>query len=136
MKARVGHRLSLRKLSLAELRVAAFVYPERGYWRPQTRGDCINGVRPCPYAGCRHHLYLDVAKNGTLRFDRKGELSDRTAPSCALDVVRDNPDGLSCAELGEVMGTTSSRAHQEITNAIFKAKRMGIELPALVELAE
>jgi hypothetical protein len=39
--------------------------------RPRTRGDCIDGPRPCPWVDCRHHLLseeyscvLDVADEG------------------------------------------------------------------------
>lgn len=28
--------------------------------RPQTRGDCAKGPRPCPWVSCAHHLALDV----------------------------------------------------------------------------
>lgn len=27
--------------------------------RPQTRGDCVHGPRPCPWLGCRYHLASD-----------------------------------------------------------------------------
>lgn len=30
--------------------------------RPTTRGECLQEARPCPWAGCRHHLLLDVAE--------------------------------------------------------------------------
>ena len=35
--------------------------------RPQTRGDCVNGPRPCPWVGCRHHLLLDLTRSKGLR---------------------------------------------------------------------
>lgn len=35
--------------------------------RPKTRADCANVPRPCPWAGCRYHLAVDVRPtNGTL----------------------------------------------------------------------
>ncbi len=34
--------------------------------RPKTRGECASGPRPCPWVSCRHHLYLDVDKNGSV----------------------------------------------------------------------
>lgn len=33
--------------------------------RPKTRGECLGGVRPCPWVGCRYHLALDE-HNGTM----------------------------------------------------------------------
>ena len=26
----------------------------------QTRAECVEGPRPCPYVSCKYHLYLDV----------------------------------------------------------------------------
>src|SRR4030095_9996023 len=38
---------------------ALLVYPE-DVERPQTREECTNMQRPCPFVSCAHHLYLDV----------------------------------------------------------------------------
>jgi hypothetical protein len=42
--------------------------------RPQTRADCLQEARPCPWVGCRHHLLIDVTsdadKAGTLVLNR------------------------------------------------------------------
>src|ERR1019366_2346037 len=35
--------------------------------RPKTRGDCVDGPRPCPWAGCRQHLYLEVNPTGNMK---------------------------------------------------------------------
>ena len=37
--------------------------------RPRTRGDCEpgKGIRPCPWASCRHHLHLDALESGSLK---------------------------------------------------------------------
>lgn len=79
--------LVMSRLTATEARIAALLYPERNYWRPKTRGDCADAPRPCPYVSCRHHLYLDVAYNGSIRIafpDREvWELED----SCSLDVA-------------------------------------------------
>ena len=34
--------------------------------RPRTRGDCVNGPRPCPYVSCRAHLLLEIGESGNL----------------------------------------------------------------------
>ena|SRR5882757_525715 len=36
--------------------------------RPQTRADCAQQPRPCPWISCRYHLLLDVSENGQLRY--------------------------------------------------------------------
>lgn len=45
-----------------------------------TRGDCVDGPRPCPYIACRQHLWQE---NGGVGPD--GEPG--TAESCALDIA-------------------------------------------------
>lgn len=73
----------------------------KGISRPLTRGDCVNGIRPCPWVSCRHHLYLDVVRGGTLvRINfpeiEPGDLKD----SCSLDVAERgelNPEQIATA---------------------------------------
>lgn len=62
--------------------------------RPRTRAECEPGVgmRPCPWVGCRHHLYLDVKEGGLLRFnfpgpDGKGVELEELKETCSLDVA-------------------------------------------------
>jgi hypothetical protein len=35
--------------------------------RPQRRSDCEDGPRPCPWVGCRYHLWADVSIAGALK---------------------------------------------------------------------
>lgn len=65
---------------------------------PPTRGDCVNGPRPCPYANCRYHLDAE--------------------PSCALDVADDGAREL--AEVGALLGVSAQRVHQIERAAIAK----------------
>ena len=59
----------MKRLTKEEQQISAFLYPERNYWRPSTRGDCANIERPCPFVACRHHIYLEVRCNGGLEVD-------------------------------------------------------------------
>jgi hypothetical protein len=27
-------------------------------YRPTTRGECVGGIRPCPFVACKHNLWL------------------------------------------------------------------------------
>ena len=58
--------------------------------RPRTRADCVDGPRPCPWAGCRHHLGIDVMGAGGLRltFPERDDPTD-LEHSCSLDVADD-----------------------------------------------
>jgi hypothetical protein len=61
--------------------------------RPQTRADCVDGPRPCPWVSCRYHLYLDVALGegravkGALRLNFPDADVDEIPETCALDVA-------------------------------------------------
>lgn len=127
---------------VGERQINALLYPEADAIqaeRPRTRGDCINGIRPCPWVGCRHHLYLDVhAKTGaiTLNFpakepedggpvarpgDRRGP-EDSAVPvwrlkhSCSLDVA--DLGGLNGPEMGDLLELTKERIRQIEVSAL------------------
>lgn len=57
--------------------------------RPKTRADCERGPRPCPWVGCRHHLFLDVKEGGYLRYNFPDKELDQLEETCALDVAED-----------------------------------------------
>lgn len=40
---------------------------------PRTRGDCLNGPRPCPHDRCRHHLGLTRPETCSLDVADRGE---------------------------------------------------------------
>lgn len=81
--------------------------------RPQTRAECHEGVRPCPFVGCRMNLYLDISTNGRgikLNFP---DLEPGDMPhdeSCALDVAEQG--GLQLERVGDLMNMTRERVRQ------------------------
>ena len=50
-----------------DLKQLAFPWAERS--RPKHRYECKNGIRPCPYVSCRHHLLLESNEHGSLRLN-------------------------------------------------------------------
>lgn len=64
--------------------------------RPRTRGDCDGIPRPCPFVGCRWNLFLDVEKDGSIRFNFPHLEPHEMRVSCALDVA----DGVDHEQLG------------------------------------
>jgi hypothetical protein len=58
--------------------------------RPRTRGECVHGIRPCPYV-CPYSLLYEVTERGGLKVlhpDAHGDPDpDYDGPSCALDVA-------------------------------------------------
>jgi hypothetical protein len=53
--------------------------------RPRTRGECPT-TRPCPWAGCRYHLALEVSTDGRTVRVREG-WEEHLSDTCALDVA-------------------------------------------------
>lgn len=87
---------------------------------PATRGDCIDGPRPCPHVTCRHHIATEVGLVGP--------------ESCSLDVADRGPHTLD--DVGTVMGFTRERIRQyeAMAMANFKAAMAGCAERAGVEL--
>lgn len=53
----------------------------------RTRADCEDMPRPCPWVGCRYHLFVDVAESGNLKLNFPDCDPDALAATCALDVA-------------------------------------------------
>lgn len=121
--------------------------PEAGL-PPGGRDQCATGQRPCQYVRCKYHLWLQLDQDRagrphhgkrapttlrdvwteTNRYPRWHVRPDcQLPPSCALDFVRDNPDGVTSAELGIALGIGEERARQLAEAAWAKA---GVDLEA------
>lgn len=114
----------LRRTSAARLRVMSEEYPEEtAHLRPKTRGDCIDGIRPCPFVSCKHHLYLSVARNGNIKvnFPDVGPEDLPTDRSCTLDVADAGEHTLE--EVGLLLGVVRERARQLEASAVAKVLR-------------
>jgi len=125
------------------------------------RGDCEDGIRPCPRIGCRYHLLFEVNGIGALqatarrkvRGRRKTEHkpSSRTVedwiggavdlvctssqPTCALDVAAAGEHTME--EVGILMGMTREmvRVHEQAAMAkIVEAAGHGGEVALWLEM--
>ena len=77
-------RLTRDEKRLSEL----LVYPE-DVDRPQSRQECSQMQRPCPFVSCSHHLYLDVnPETGAIKLNFPHLEVWEMAETCSLDVVR------------------------------------------------
>lgn len=104
--------------------------------RPRTRGECppiaASGWRECPWAGCRHHLYLDVQGRRVVTLGGDLATLAKQRPMCSLDVAEMGwGDGVTDVEqaemttlnIGQLLGVTSARAHQILTEALRKVSK-------------
>jgi hypothetical protein len=78
--------------------------------RPRTRGECVDGPRPCPWVSCRHHLYLEVTEAGSLKLVHPDKQPEDLQPSCSLDVADKGP--LTLDQVGATMNVTRERIRQ------------------------
>ncbi|MBI5499213.1 MAG: hypothetical protein HY907_03150 [Deltaproteobacteria bacterium] len=108
VRARTGAIKQLRK---DELRLGAQLYPVRDYDRPRTRAECLHTERPCPFVGCKHHLYLDVSARGGIKFNFPDLEVWELAENGALDVA-ERPGGVTLEEVGAIMNLTRERIRQ------------------------
>lgn len=94
------------------MKLGALLYPDFGELdRPRTRGECKNGVRPCPYVGCKYHLYLDVNPGtGSIKLNFPDREPEDMIESCALDVADQGSSTLE--EIGFITNLTRERIRQ------------------------
>jgi hypothetical protein len=79
--------------------------------RPHARVECAEGMRPCPFVSCQHHLYLDVsARTGAIKLNFPDLEVWEMTESCALDVA--DRGGTTLEEVGAIMNLTRERIRQ------------------------
>ncbi len=104
------------------------------YERPKTRADCLPGgcneARPCPWAGCKHHLYTDVnPRTGSIKINHSSKELWELGDTCALDIadrpavwLEDERHALGAEHtldtVAAAMGITRERARQIIHHAL------------------
>lgn len=91
--------------------------PVPGAVRPRVRSECVDGPRPCPFVGCRHHLYLEVnAETGSIKFNFPTQTPWELESSCSLDVADRGEHTLE--QVGEFTNVTRERARQLETRGL------------------
>jgi len=97
--------------------------------RPASRADCKDAERPCPWVGCRYHLWADFKPSGTVVVLKDVEPWDMPAESsCALDVAdrvdshgfpTRGPDALAVYEhVANILGVSRQRVQQRVEEAL------------------
>lgn len=89
--------------------------------RPRTRGECVDGPRPCPWTTCAHHLADNVQSVARRQASRTGKAPPTLAEmpeTCVLDVA--DRGGVSSEAIGVAMGMTRERVRQIKDGALAK----------------
>jgi hypothetical protein len=113
--------IAMKRLTREELRLGALLNPPIDEPRPQTRGQCENDIRPCPWVACKHHLYLDVnPETGSIKINFPDLEPWEMSETCALDVA--DRSGITLEEVGEIMNLTRERIRQVEVRGLLKLK--------------
>ena len=98
--------------------------------RPRTRGDCVDGERPCPWLSCRYHLAVDVQRSGSITINPlllEDAITDdgldlaRLPETCALHVADRGQSPLRA--IAVITGTSFQRVKQVSTVAMARAAK-------------
>jgi hypothetical protein len=115
--------IAMKRLTKEEIRLGALMYPPIDEPRPQTRSECLEGQRPCPWVSCKHHLYLDVnPETGSIKLNFPDLEVWDMKDTCSLDVADRN--GITLEEVGEIMNLTRERIRQVEVRGLLKLKMM------------
>ena len=127
---------SVKRISKRELELGRLLNPtpDDAPERPRTRDDCKEGIRPCPWVSCKHHLFLDVnARTGAIKRNFPDLEPDELVESCSLDVS--DRGGETLENVGEILNLTRERIRQIEVRALAKAQasRQAVALRDFVE---
>jgi hypothetical protein len=116
--------ISVKRMTKRELELGRMLYPDvEDVVKPQTRGECGNGERPCPFVSCKHHLYLDVsAKTGAIKLNFPDLEVWQMNETCALDVS--DRGGTTLEEVGAIMNLTRERIRQVEVKGLAKLQAL------------
>jgi hypothetical protein len=113
-----------RRLTKEELRMRDLLPVVDDFDRPANRGECKEGMRPCPYVSCKHHLYLDVnPETGSIKLNFPDLEVSEMAETCSLDVA--DRGGITLEEVGEILNLTRERIRQVEVRGLLKLKMVG-----------
>ena len=82
--------------------------------RPRTREGCKEIARPCTCVSCKFNTFLEVKDTGSLSLTFGAIEPDQMDPttSCVLDIIDQNPEGMTLEEIGDVLHITREGIRQ------------------------
>ncbi len=124
--------IAMKRLTKEELRLGAELQIPDDVARPVTRAECKEGMRPCPFVSCKHHLFLDVnPETGSFKLNFPDLEIEEMKETCALDVA--DRGGITLEEVGEILNLTRERIRQVEVRGLYKLRVLGdgLDLPPL-----
>lgn len=124
---RKSRTIPMRQLTRDEMIAGAELADYMDYHRPQDRAECVNGVRPCPFVTCKHHLYLDVNPDtGSIKLNFPDLEVWEMRETCALDVA--DRGGITLEEVGEILNLTRERIRQVEVKGLERLREAGMRV--------
>jgi hypothetical protein len=115
--------ISVKRMTKRELEIGRLLFPETDYWKPETRAECAEGPRPCPFVSCKHHLFIDVSpRTGAIKLNFPDLEVWDLGESCALDVA--DRGGTTLEDVGAIMNLTRERIRQVEVKALAKLEAL------------
>jgi len=115
--------ISVKRMTKRELEIGRLLFPETDYWKPQSRAECLDGPRPCPFVSCKHHLFIDVSpRTGAIKLNFPDIEVWDLGESCALDVA--DRGGTTLEDVGAIMNLTRERIRQVEVKALAKLEAL------------
>ena len=120
--------IALKRLTRAELAAGALENPPvDDADRPRTRAECADGLRPCPWVACKHHLYLDInPRTGSIKINFPDLEPWELPHTCALDVA--DKGALTLEEIGVLTNLTRERVRQVEVRGLLQLQGRSREL--------
>jgi hypothetical protein len=125
---RRSRTIAARRLGRVDFSDGIAIDEDLDAMRPKTRAECVDGERPCPWVGCKYHLYLDVnPKTGSIKLNFPDIEPEDMTDSCVLDIADRGP--VTLEDVGRIMNLTRERIRQLEAGAAEKirATRLAIE---------
>jgi len=95
--------------------------------RPRTRAECRDQPRPCPWVGCRYHLYLEInPESGSVKIHFPDLEPWELEETCALDLAERGP--MILEEIGARMNLTRERVRQIEARGLIALEREKLNL--------
>ena len=108
---RKSRTIAARRLSKVDFSDGIAVDEDLDDYRPKTRADCADVERPCPWVGCKYHLYLDInPKTGSIKLNFPDIEAWEMTESCVLDIADRGP--VTLEDVGRIMNLTRERIRQ------------------------
>ena len=108
---RKSRTIAARRLSKVDFSDGIAIDVDLDELRPKLRNECAEGPRPCPFVGCKYHLYLDInPRTGSIKLNFPDVEPWDMVDSCVLDIADRGP--VTLEDVGRIMNLTRERIRQ------------------------